>query len=63
MQQVSQDLLWKELISEFFEEFMEFFFPHIHEEIEFSAGVENLTTELGSIAGKSKKRKELFRKY
>ena len=48
---MDKDLLWKELISEFFEEFLEFFFPHIHEEIDFSAGVENLTTEAGGYSG------------
>ena len=46
MSEVSQDLLWKEVISEFFQEFLEFFFPEIYGEIEFSAGFKALNPEL-----------------
>ena len=46
MQQVGQDFLWKELISEFFEEFLELFFPEVYSEIDFSASFKTLNPEL-----------------
>ena len=46
MQQTSQGLLWKELITEFFEEFIGFFFPEVHREIDFSSSFKSLNPEL-----------------
>ena len=38
--------MWKELISEFFQEFLEFFFPEVHRLIDFYASFKTLNPEL-----------------
>jgi hypothetical protein len=40
---------WKEAIREYFEEFMEFFFPDIHEEIDYELGYEFLDKEFEKV--------------
>lgn len=40
------DTAWKDLLEELFESFLEFFFPKIHKDIDFSKGVRFLSTEL-----------------
>jgi len=40
------DSAWKDVIEMLFESFLEFFFPHIHKEIDFSKGIEILSHEL-----------------
>lgn len=44
--QVDQDGLWKKIIGELFEDFLQFFMPELHEEIDFSHDVEFLDKEL-----------------
>lgn len=44
-----QDSAWKELLDEYFPAFVEFFFPHIHAEIDWTRGYESLDTELAAI--------------
>ncbi len=43
------DSAWKEVIEEHFESFLEFFFPEIHRDIDFSKGFEFLSKELRQI--------------
>ncbi len=43
------DSAWKEVIEEHFESFLEFFFPEIHKDIDFSKGFEFLSKELRKI--------------
>ena len=52
------DSAWKDVIEMLFESFMEFFFPHIHKDINFSKGIEILSSELRPTtpAGKTGKR-------
>jgi hypothetical protein len=45
-----QDQPWKEIIADLFEEFLHFFFPQIHSDIDFSAGYEFLDHELHKLA-------------
>jgi len=49
---------WKEAIEKYFEEFMLFFFPHAHKDIDFTKPVEFLDKEVNKIVkyGKAKKR-------
>ncbi len=44
-----QDSAWKELLDEYFPAFVEFFFPHIHTEIDWERGYESLDKELAAI--------------
>ncbi|MGE5340186.1 MAG: hypothetical protein ACM3SY_01775, partial [Candidatus Omnitrophota bacterium] len=44
------DSAWKEILEEHFETFLEFFFPDIHRDIDFSKGYESLSKELIPIA-------------
>jgi predicted transposase/invertase (TIGR01784 family) len=46
------DSAWKEVIEEHFEAFLEFFFPRIHKDIDFSKGFEILSKELRRIIPK-----------
>jgi hypothetical protein len=46
------DSAWKEVIEEHFEPFLEFFFPIIHKDIDFSKGFEILSKELRRIIPK-----------
>jgi hypothetical protein len=39
------DSAWKDVIEILFESFLEFFFPHIHRDIDFSKGCEILSHE------------------
>jgi predicted transposase/invertase (TIGR01784 family) len=52
------DSAWKDVIEILFEAFLEFFFPHIHRDVDFSKGIEILSSELRKItpAGKVGKR-------
>ncbi len=43
------DSVWKELIYKYFEEFLNFFFPHIHKDIDFTKRYEFLDKELEKI--------------
>ncbi len=44
------DSAWKEVIEEHFESFLEFFFPEIHKDIDFSKEFEFLSKELRQIS-------------
>ncbi len=48
-QQVSQDSAWKDVIEELFEDFLSFFFPRMHRDIDFSRGYSFLDKELQKI--------------
>jgi hypothetical protein len=43
------DSVWKEILDAYLEEFMAFFFPHIHRDIDWSSGYECLDQELEPI--------------
>src|SRR5438552_2477642 len=43
------DSPWKEILDEYFPSFMEFFFPAVHGEIDWTRGFESLDTELQQI--------------
>jgi len=43
------DSPWKEILDDYFAEFMAFFFPTIHQDIDWSRGYESLDTELQQI--------------
>lgn len=47
--QSDYDTAWKEAIDIYFEDFMEFFFPQTHNQIDWERGYENLETELQEI--------------
>ena len=47
--QSDYDTAWKEAIDIYFEDFMEFFFPQAHNQIDWERGYENLETELQEI--------------
>ncbi len=53
------DSAWKDVIEEHFEPFLEFYFPHIHKDIDFSRSPEILSSELRRIvpSGKVGKRR------
>ena len=57
--QPDYDSAWKDIIEEHFEPFLEFFFPHIHKDIDFSKSPEILSNELRRIvpSGKVGKRR------
>ncbi|MFQ5630407.1 MAG: hypothetical protein ACE5I1_16675 [bacterium] len=44
------DSAWKEVLEKLFEEFLAFFFPSVHEQIDFSKGYAFLEQELRQIA-------------
>ncbi|MGE8037179.1 hypothetical protein [Lysinibacillus sp. NPDC093692] len=46
LSQVNQDNLWKKLIADLFEDFLLFFLPELHAEVNFSKQVEFLQQEL-----------------
>ena len=45
----NEDSVWKEMLEGYFEEFLGFFFPHIHRDIDWSQGYECLKEELEPI--------------
>ena len=45
-----QDSAWKDVLTDFFPEFIEFFFPEIYAEIDWSRGHQFLDKELAKIA-------------
>lgn len=47
------DLLWKEIIEDLFEDFLEFFMPKLYDEVDFSQGYEFLDNELANIMDKT----------
>jgi hypothetical protein len=51
---MKQDGPWKEVIEDLFEDFLFFFFPHIHKDIDFSKGYGFLEQELKEIIKRSK---------
>ncbi|MCP4149746.1 MAG: cytosolic protein [bacterium] len=57
--QGNYDSAWKEVIELHLEDFLKFFFPKVHREIDFSKGYESLNQELRSITPKSKTGKRL----
>ncbi len=48
---ISQDSAWKDIIEDLFEDFLAFFFPPMHADIDFSKGYTFLDKELQKIAG------------
>lgn len=46
---MSQDRVWKEAIEQYFEEFLVFFFPAIHRDLDLERGYEFLNKELAEI--------------
>ncbi len=46
---MEQDSPWKEVLEDLFEEFLEFFFPEVHRDLDFSKGYEFLDKELQQI--------------
>lgn len=46
---MEQDSPWKEVLEDLFEEFLEFFFPEVHRDLDFSKGYEFLEKELQQI--------------
>jgi len=50
---VSQDSLWKDILEQLFQEFLQFFFPEIYKDIDFSKGYQFLDKELSRIIKKS----------
>ncbi len=56
---MEQDQAWKEIIEELFEEFLIFFFPHVHRDIDFARGYEFLDHELHKLAKESETGKRL----
>ncbi len=46
---MEQDSPWKEVLEDLFEEFLEFFFPEVHRDIDFGKGYEFLDKELQQI--------------
>ncbi len=46
---MSEDAAWKEVLTHLFQEFMEFFFPHIAADIDFSCGYKFLDKEFQQI--------------
>ncbi|MCP4216496.1 MAG: hypothetical protein GY765_17730 [bacterium] len=57
--QGNYDSAWKEVIELHLEDFLEFFFPKVHREIDFSKGYESLNQELRGITPESKAGKRL----
>jgi hypothetical protein len=51
---MEHDSAWKEVLENLFEDFLLFFFPHIHQEIDFSKGYDFLDKELQQIIRDSK---------
>ncbi len=47
------DSPWKEALAIYFRAFLAFFFPRIHDDIDWSCGIESLHTELQQIAPKA----------
>jgi len=44
-----EDSAWKDILERFFPQFLEFFFPEIHRDIDWSKGYESLDKELQPI--------------
>jgi len=59
MEQEMPDLLWKEIIEDLFEDFIEFFLPELYKEIDFNEGYEFLDQELANIVDKTLKGKKM----
>lgn len=47
------DILWKEIIEDLFEDFLQFFMPDLYEKVDFSKGYEFLDQELSKIVDKT----------
>src|SRR3990172_509418 len=54
-----EDSAWKDILDTHFEAFIEFFFPEIHRDIDWSRGYETLDKELDVILRGSRRRKRL----
>jgi len=59
---MEQDSPWKEVLEDLFEDFLAFFFSHIHKEIDFSRGYEFLDKELQQIVAISETGKRIVDK-
>ncbi|WP_172432027.1 hypothetical protein [Orenia metallireducens] len=59
MDRETPDLLWKEIIEDLFEDFVEFFMPKLYQEIDFSQGYEFLDNELANIMDKTLEGKKM----
>ncbi len=52
---MEQDSPWKEVLEDLFEEFLEFFFPEVHRDLDFTQGYEFLDKELQQILVENEK--------
>jgi len=59
---MEHDSAWKEVLEKLFEDFLSFFFPKIHQDIDFSRGFEFLDNELQQIAVESETGKRIIDK-
>ena len=50
---MSQDSVWKEAIEQYFEDFLLFFFPNIHQDVDLERGYQFLDKELAEIIGEA----------
>ncbi len=48
---------WKEVIENYFQDFLLFYFPHVHKDIDFSKGIEFLDKEFNKIVKASEEKK------
>jgi hypothetical protein len=51
MEREMPDLLWKEIIEDLFEDFLNFFMPKLYQQVDFSQGYEFLDNELANYNG------------
>ncbi|WP_408956579.1 Rpn family recombination-promoting nuclease/putative transposase [Natroniella sp. ANB-PHB2] len=59
MKREMPDLLWKEIIEDLFEDFLEFFMPKLYQKVDLSQGYEFLDNELANIVDKTMKGKKM----
>jgi predicted transposase/invertase (TIGR01784 family) len=59
MEREMPDLLWKEIIEDLFEDFLEFFMPELYQKVDFNQGYEFLDNELAKIMDKTLKGKKM----
>jgi len=59
MEREMPDLLWKEIIEDLFEDFLEFFMPKLYQKVDFSQGYEFLDNELANIMDKTLEGKKM----
>lgn len=59
---MSQDSAWKDVLEPLFPQFLEFFFPDIYQDVDFTKGFEFLDKELQQILKRSKSGKRIVDK-